>query len=241
MVFCRDIIHEKVVSNCHFFTSFESKSNEPIVMKYTPYFVGITGGSGSGKTHFLEELVKGIGREQVCLISQDNYYRPRHEQLKDENGVENFDVPQAIDIQLFVTHLRALKSGKEIQKEEYTFNNPQKKPKTLLFKPLPIVVVEGIFVMHFKEVADMLDLKLFIEAKPHVKIRRRIMRDNVERGYSIEDVLYRYEHHVMPAYEKYILPHRDEVDLIIPNNRNFQRALEVITVFLRSQLLGVGK
>lgn len=206
-------------------------------MNYTPYFVGITGGSGSGKTHFLEELVRKVGKEHVCLISQDNYYRPRYEQQKDENGVENFDIPQAIDSQLFVNHLRELKLGKEIQKEEYTFNNPQKKPKTLLFKPLPIVVVEGIFVMYFKEVAEMLDLKLFIEAKPHVKIRRRIMRDNLERGYSLEDVLYRYEHHVMPAYEKYILPYRDEVDIIVPNNRHFQKALEVVTVFLKSQVL----
>jgi uridine kinase len=95
------------------------------------------------------------------------------------------------------------------------------------------VVVEGIFVLYYPELADLLDLKVFIDAKEYIKLKRRIVRDKVERGYDLDDVLYRYEMHVMPTYEKYIEPFKNDADLIIPNNRNFDHALDVIRSYLR--------
>ncbi|MCU0392875.1 MAG: uridine kinase [Thermoflexibacter sp.] len=205
-------------------------------MRSTPYIVGVSGGSGSGKTYFLESLLASFTKDEICLVSQDNYYRPIEEQALDENGWENFDLPDSIDYQLYVDHIKNLRQGEEVHKLEYTFNNQTKIPEMLVFKPLPIILVEGIFVFYYKEISKLIDLKVFIEAKDHIRVKRRIIRDNQERGYDLNDVLYRYEHHVMPAYEKYIEPYKNEADFIIPNNNRFDKALEVITTFLKAKI-----
>jgi uridine kinase len=201
-----------------------------------PYIVGITGGSASGKTFFLNSLMNAFAEEEICLISQDHYYRARHEVPVDENGVHNFDLPQAIDHKTYARHILDLREGRAVEQREYTFNNPNIVPKMLQFEPRPIIVVEGILVFYFKEIADLLDLKIFIDAKEHIKLKRRIIRDQVERGYDLTDVLYRWENHVFPTYEQYIKPSKADADLIIPNNRNFQKGLGVVKAFLRSQL-----
>ena len=136
-----------------------------------PYLVGITGGSASGKTLFLKRLLEAFPENEICLISQDNYYRPRHLQLKDENGVENFDLPESIDGEAFAHDVELLKKGQVVYKEEYTFNNKAVQPQMLCFKPAPIVVVEGIFVFHYPQVSNQLDLKVFIDAKNKIKLK----------------------------------------------------------------------
>lgn len=201
-----------------------------------PYTIGITGGSGSGKTFFLQGLSASFGSDHICLISQDNYYKPRDLQPVDENGVKNFDLPVSIDREAFEADLLKLRSGQSVTKLEYTFNNPAAGPKMLEFKVAPILVVEGLFVQYFEEIASQLDLKVFIEAKDHVKLGRRIKRDQVERGYDLDDVLYRYQYHVMPVYERLIEPLKHQADLVIPNNSDFSHALEVLTGFLRHRL-----
>jgi uridine kinase len=201
-----------------------------------PYTIGITGGSGSGKTHFLKELSSHFLESEVCLISQDHYYKPIDQQLRDENGVENFDVPDAIDRQLFYTDLMKLKSGQPLFKKEYTFNSPGAKQQVLEFKPAPILIVEGLFVQYFEEISKELDLKIFIEAKEHLMVGRRIKRDQAERGYDLNDVLYRYEHHVMPVFESLISPLKHKSDFIIPNNGKVEISATVIAGFLRTQL-----
>lgn len=201
-----------------------------------PYLVGITGGSGSGKTYFLSRLMKSINPDDVCLISQDNYYRPREEQPIDENGVCNFDTPQSIDNEQFSKDIADLCAGKTVYKEEYTFNNPNVVPKQLVFEPKPIIIVEGLFVFYHQDISDLLDLKLFVEATDPVKIKRRIMRDNKERGYDLEDVLYRYVMHVSPAYERYVRPYKENTDIIVPNNHTCDIALEVVINHLRKKI-----
>lgn len=196
-----------------------------------PTIIGITGGSGSGKTYFLNHLLDKYTPEQVCLISQDNYYRERDTQPIDENGVKNFDTPGGIDHEAFANDVARLKSGKEVHRLEYTFNNPDAEPKMLVFKPAPIIVVEGIFVFYFKEVSALLDLRVFIEAQNYLMLKRRIIRDAKERGYDLEDVLYRYEKHVAPTYQKYIEPFKHSADLIVPNNSDFKNALNVLLAY----------
>jgi len=201
-----------------------------------PFTIGITGGSGSGKTYFLQGLSACFGAHEICLISQDNYYKPRDQQPIDENGVKNFDLPVSIDREAFRHDLLILKSGQNVVKQEYTFNNPLAETRMLEFKSAPILVVEGLFVQYFEEISNELDLPIFIEAKDHVKLGRRIKRDQVERGYDIDDVLYRYQYHVMPVYEQLIEPLKHSADLVIPNNSKFERALDVLVSFLKSRL-----
>ncbi len=201
-----------------------------------PYIVGITGGSASGKTYFLHQLLASFSKDEVCLISQDNYYRTQEFVPKDQNNIENYDLPEAIDFELYAQHINDLKSGITVQHKEYVFNNPTIIPKILTFKPAPIIVVEGIFVFHSPEVAKLLDLKVFVDAKEHVKIKRRIIRDNNERGYDLADVLYRWENHVAPTYEKYIEPTKYDSDIIINNNTHFEKGLAILTAFLKDKL-----
>ncbi len=201
-----------------------------------PFTIGITGGSGSGKTFFLQGLSAHFKPSEICLISQDNYYRPRDKQPIDENGVKNFDLPISIDREAFVKDLLKLKAGQDVIKNEYTFNNASTPPRQLEFKAAPLLVVEGLFVQYFDEIAKELDLKIFIEAKDHVKLGRRIKRDQVERGYGVDDVLYRYQYHVMPIYESLIEPLKHYADLVVPNNSHFDRALDVLKGYLETRL-----
>lgn len=205
-------------------------------MSQQPFIVGITGGSASGKTLFLSRLKQLFSPDEICLISQDNYYRPREHQPIDTFGVHNFDTPSSIDFEAFSNDLSTIRSGQAVMREEYTFNKPGVIPAMLTFHPAPIIIVEGIFVFYFPEVAGQLNLKVFIEAKEAIKLKRRIVRDNVERGYDLDDVLYRYEYHVTPTYERYIEPFRHDADIIIPNNSSFDRGLDVLATFLKAQV-----
>jgi uridine kinase len=198
-----------------------------------PYIIGITGGSASGKTVFLNSLMEAFGQDDICLISQDNYYKPRETQPKDENGVINFDTTESIDYLSFAKDIADLKSGKVVSKKEYTFNNPNVVPKDLIFKPAPIIVVEGLFVFYFPEIASQLNLKVFIDSHLYLMLKRRIIRDATERGYDLNDVLYRFEKHVVPAYHTYIEPLRHSADIIVPNNSDFRKGLAVLSAHLK--------
>jgi uridine kinase len=136
----------------------------------------------------------------------------------------------------YAADVQTISQGQSFSRLEYTFNNPNIIPQVLVFNPAPIVIVEGIFVFYFEEVARLLDLKVYIDAKEHVKLHRRIIRDKEERGYDLEDVLYRYLNHVAPTYEKYIKPYKQDADIVIPNNRKFDRGLEVLVSYLDTKV-----
>jgi uridine kinase len=153
-------------------------------------------------------------------------------------GVENFDLPESIDHDAFIQDVARLHQGIPVSKKEYTYNNPNIVPKTITFNPAPVIIVEGIFVFYFPEIRNQLDLKVFIDAEEHIKLKRRIKRDGQERGYGLEDVLYRYEKHVAPTFDRFIRPFRNEADVIIPNNHGFEKGLDVMVGFLKSKISG---
>ena len=202
-----------------------------------PYIIGITGGSGSGKTSFIKALKKSFTKDEICFVSQDDYYLTKEHQKKDDEGIENFDRPNSIDRKSFVRDVKKLMAGETVTIEEYMFNNLEAEPKILTFKPAPIIIVEGIFVFHYKKMRKEMDMKIFIEAKENLKVIRRITRDQVERNYPLDDVLYRYRKHILPAFEKYILPYRDSADIVINNNTHFNNGLEMFRGFLKNKLV----
>lgn len=202
-----------------------------------PLVIGITGGSGSGKTTFIDMLREGFTDREICLLSMDNYYRPRAEQKLDKQGVYNFDLPSAILKKEYLADLKRLIDGQIVERQEYVFNNELATPRTLHFYPAPVIITEGLFVFHYKKVQQLLDLRIFLHAKDNLKVVRRIKRDRVERNYPLEDVLYRYEHHVMPAFEQYVDPYRESADLIVNNNSDFNMGLRVVRGFLEHYLL----
>ena len=201
-----------------------------------PFIVGITGGSGSGKTTFLKAIEDKFSKDEICIVSQDEYYRPREEQFVDENGVQNFDLPTSIDDVKFARDLKNLINGETVNKKEYTFNNNLAEAKMLTFTPTKVIIVEGIFIFHYPVIAQMLDFKIFIDARDDLKIIRRIRRDRLERNYPLDDVLYRYQYHVTPAYERYIKPYKADANVIINNHSNFQSAIDMVVAFLDYKL-----
>jgi len=206
-----------------------------------PFIIGIAGGSGSGKTFFLKCFLEHFTDDEVCLVSQDDYYIPvAHNMTKEENKLYNFDLPATIDHEHFENDIERLIKGKTILKREYTFNNPDVVPRMLEIKPAPILVIEGLFILHFKKISEVLDLKIFIEADYDIALQRRLKRDLTERGYSHDDVMYKWHNHVVPAYEEFLLPYKNECDQVIENNsheaENIVRVTEAISRDLRKKL-----
>ena len=193
-----------------------------------PYVIGIAGSSGSGKTFFLNCFLNHFKSGEVTLVSQDDYYIPSNTKTQEENRLYNFDLPTAINRGDFYADIQALINGKSITKEEYTFNNPSLKPKILEIHSAPILIVEGLFIFHYEEINALLDHRIFMHAEEDVALERRLKRDFIERGYDREDVLYKWHNHVVPAYEEYLLPYRDQCDQIIDNNSN--RAEDIVAV-----------
>ncbi|MCI4668910.1 MAG: uridine kinase [Bacteroidia bacterium] len=193
-----------------------------------PYILGICGGSGSGKTYLLRRLMELLPKDKLTFISQDNYYKKIEEQIKNEDGLVNYDHPDSLNLKDMEESLELLISGQSVSVEEYTFNVKVDKPHYLLYKPNPIIILEGLFIYHRPKVRDLIDFKVFVEAEEHVKISRRLKRDLVERAYSFDETLRDYEKFVAPMYRQFVEPQRFQSDLIVPNNVHMEKAIEVI-------------
>jgi len=192
------------------------------------YLVGVAGGSGSGKTTLVRALRDSLPDGTVCLVTQDDYYLPKEEQLVDPNGKINFDLPTSVDLDGLANDLRSLVAGDPIYRKEYTFNQEGREPELIELRPAPVILVEGLFVLHHEGLRDLFDLSVFIEASEGAQLDRRLRRDARERGYGTEDVLYQWQHHVLPAYRNYLLPYRHLCDLHVVNETSFERAVTVL-------------
>ncbi len=206
-----------------------------------PFIIGIAGGSGSGKTFFLNCFLHHFKQDEVTLVSQDDYYIPAGEMTQEENKLYNFDLPSTIDSEQFLKDIKQLMNGEVVYKKEYNFNNPLAVVKILEIKSAPIIIVEGLFILHFKEIAALLDHMIFIDADEQVALDRRIKRDGLERGYPEDDVLYKWHNHVLPAYKEYLLPYKNTCHKIVLNNTDEPEEIiavtEEISVELRNSIL----
>lgn len=201
-----------------------------------PYIVGVTGGSASGKTSLLKALGQLFSKEEVCILSQDNYYKPAAEQTKDPQGHINFDLPTCLDLDAFHDDLLLLKSSKEVKRREYRFQHEEQLGDWIHFPPAPIVIIEGLFIFYRLDIKDHFDLKIFVEAKEELQFERRLKRDTLERNIDASFVHYQWQNHVMPAYRQYLEPYKSEADILINNNEHFQNSLKVIEDHFRMLL-----
>lgn len=208
-------------------------------MNSKPFIIGIAGGSGSGKTFFLNSFLHHFMQDEVTLVSQDDYYFPAGEMTQEENKLYNFDLPRTIDHEQFLLDIKKLIKGEVIYKKEYSFNNPLAVTKILEISPAPIIIVEGLFILHFQEIAALLDHRIFVEAEDTVALQRRIKRDGMERGYPEDDVLYKWHNHVVPAYQEFLLPYKNLCETIVINNNDTPddiiRITEEISVDLKEK------
>src|SRR5690606_25101434 len=159
----------------------------------------------------------------------DDYYIPAHTKTREENKLYNFDLPTAIDRRAFYRDIQSLFNGQTVYKEEYTFNNPSRKPKILEIAPAPVLIVEGLFIFYYDEVNALLNHRIFLHAEDEIALQRRLKRDLVERGYFEEDVRYKWVNHVVPAYRQFLLPFREQCDRIIINNTDDPTPILAIT------------
>ncbi len=208
-------------------------------MRSGSYLVGVAGGSGSGKTTLVRALRDHLPAGSVCLVSQDDYYLQHEAQARDAHGRVNFDLPTAVDLEALTADLRTLLAGLPVRRTEYTFNNAARQPGTVEMRPAPVVLVEGLFLFHHAPLRELFDLRVFIEASEGAQLDRRLRRDAQERGYGSDEVLYQWEHHVLPAYREFLLPYRHLCDLHVVNESGFDRAVRVLGDHLRSQAVTV--
>jgi uridine kinase len=187
-------------------------------MKKKPFVVGICGGSGAGKTTLLRRLSESFGGITPSVFSMDNYYHPIEMQALDQNGKVNFDLPGALDQVKLEADLEQLVGGNPIEVKEYFFNAPPNKNVLLTIQPSEVIIVEGLFLFHYKKVFDTLDFSIFVDVDHETQLDRRIYRDQETRGYKRSEIIYQWDHHVLPCYQNYIEPYKEQAHFIFRND-----------------------
>ena len=183
-----------------------------------PFVVGICGGSGAGKTTLLKRLSETFLDASIAVFSMDNYYLPIDVQSQDANGVVNFDLPTALDHQKLTADLQMLISWQPIEVREYSFNVQGGKSVLLTIHPSDIIIVEGLFTLHYPHVFAQLDYSIFVDVDHATQLDRRIYRDQETRGYSRSEIIYQWENHVLPCYEQFIEPYRNNAHFVFYND-----------------------
>jgi uridine kinase len=205
-------------------------------MRARPLILGIAGGSGAGKTTVVNSIVAGLNSTEVAVIQHDSYYRDRGHIPEDERLGVNFDRPEALETELLVKHLSALIEGSSIAVPIYDFTTHTRTPETVHVEPTQLIIVEGILILADPALRQLLDIKVFVEADPDVRLVRRMERDMSERGRSFESVVQQYLHSVRPMHIEFVEPTKRYADLIIPEGGFNEVAVGLLTAKLDSVL-----
>ena len=189
--------------------------------------IGIAGGTGSGKTTLMDNLVKRFG-DDVTVLSHDNYYRRRDDMTMEERQNVNYDEPAALETDLMVKHLDKLRHGEAIECPVYDFTQHNRSDKTITVVPKRVIIVEGILIFEDDALRDLMDIRIFVDTDADVRLGRRILRDVEERGRTLQSVLDQYQTTVKPMHEMYVEPSKKYAHLVVPEGgRNFV-ALDMI-------------
>ncbi|MEL1254179.1 uridine kinase [Flavobacterium sp. DGU38] len=198
--------------------------------------IGIAGGTGSGKTTVVHQIMNELPDTEVGVISQDSYYKETHSLSFDERALINFDHPRAIDFELLVKHLKTLKAGETIDQPVYSFIQHNRTDDTVSTHPRKVMIVEGILILTNPELRDMFDIKIFVHADSDERLIRRLKRDISERGRDIDEVLNRYQNTLKPMHEQFIEPSKAFADIIIPNDKYNTVAIDVVRAVINQRI-----
>ena len=197
--------------------------------------IGIAGGTGSGKTTLMDNLVKRFGKD-VTVLSHDNYYRRRDDMTMEERQNVNYDEPAALETDLMVRHLDKLRQGEAIECPVYDFTQHNRSDKTITIVPKRVIIVEGILIFEDEGLRDLMDIRIFVDTDADVRLGRRILRDVEERGRTLQSVLDQYQTTVKPMHEMYVEPSKKYAHLVVPEGgRNFV-ALDMILTRIERHL-----
>lgn len=197
--------------------------------------IGIAGGTASGKTTLMKNLIEQVGGE-VTVLSHDNYYKRRDDMPYEERCRLNYDEPAAFDTSLMVYHLDQLRHGHPIECPVYDFTVHNRSNETLTIVPRKVIIVEGILIFENEDLRNLMDVKIFVDADADTRLCRRIKRDVNKRGRSLESVLTQYLDTVKPMHEKYVEPSKKFANLVVPDGGKNIVALSMIQGYIRRYL-----
>jgi len=198
--------------------------------------IGIGGGTGSGKTTVVNQILSEFPTGEVEVISQDSYYKDTSHLSFEERCKINFDHPKSIDFELLESHLKSLKNGENINQPVYSFKTHNRTDETTVTKPKKVVMVEGILILSNSELRSLFDIKIFVHADSDERLMRRLKRDMAERGRDLDEVLERYHTTLKPMHQQFIEPMKAFADIIIPNNHYNTVAVNVVKSIINEQL-----
>lgn len=199
--------------------------------------IGITGGTGSGKSTVANEIYKSFNEDCIAMIEQDSYYKDQSHLSFEERIKTNYDHPNAFDNTLLVEHLKSLLNNNIIYKPIYDFKEHNRKQETIKVEPKDIIIVEGIMILQDTELRNLLDIKIYVDTDDDVRIIRRILRDLNERGRTIESVVNQYLNVVKPMHSQFIEPTKKYADLIIPEGGQNKVAIDIMVSKIKQILL----
>ncbi len=198
--------------------------------------IGIAGGTGSGKTTVVNQIVHELKNEDVVVISQDSYYKDTSHLAYEDRVKINFDHPRSIDFDLLVSHLKQLKEGISIQQPVYSFQEHNRTGETTTTEPRKVIIVEGILILTHPEIREMFDIKIYVHADSDERLIRRLKRDISTRGRDLNEVLLRYQNTLRPMHHEFIEPTKEFADIIIPTNRHNTVAVDIIQTIIKDRL-----
>jgi len=201
-----------------------------------PCLLGVAGGTGSGKTTVARAILDAVGEDRIALIEQDSYYRDVDWRSEGELLHHNFDHPSALDNELLVAHLAALKAGHPVEVPIYDFVRHRRTARTRRVAPQPVVIVEGILIFVDKALCEQLDFKIYVDTDADLRLIRRLGRDMAERGRTVQDVLRQYLETVRPMHLEFVEPSKRYADIIIPEGGENRVALEMVVAHVNELL-----